>query len=151
MDSKLHAFLTFLKQFAVGVALGFVITLSFRNLNIFPINSNLHVYAFLTLASAFVLYRGYTVRQFLKGKNPKLTGISASRTFLIASAAKIVSVVLAGYYIGETLTFLDLLQYEFVAHIFTKDLVTLLFSLLLYVSSLIALRWCQIPPPSEAT
>jgi hypothetical protein len=102
--------------------------------------------AMLALA-AMILRLGWQVRSYLKGDRPNLDGIRAARTLALAKAGSLTGAALLGRYgavVLVTITSGAPLGAQTV-----QAGIAALIALGLIVGSLIAERWCELPP-SEA-
>lgn len=112
--------------------------------------------AILVLA-AMILRLGYSVRQYQKGNKPNLDAIRAARTLALAKAGALTGAVLLGRYGAVVMVTLADWAGRFgmaalARHILISATTAALTALALVIASLIAEKWCELPPSSpEAT
>ncbi|MCB7136868.1 DUF3180 domain-containing protein [Cellulosimicrobium marinum] len=104
--------------------------------------------AIVALAGA-VLWAGWTVRSYQKGKRPGLDPIRAARTFVLAKAAALTGALLAGWYGAQVLAVLGDLAIEARRDRAVAAGVAVGCAVVLAVVGLLAERFCQLPPPGE--
>lgn len=103
----------------------------------------------LVAIAAVVLWLGLTVRQFLRGKRPDLSGLRAARTAVLAKASCYTGALLVGWYGAQVLLVLGDLAIEARRDRAIAAGVATLCSLLLAVVGLVVERFCRLPPPED--
>ncbi|OLT48110.1 DUF3180 domain-containing protein [Cellulosimicrobium sp. CUA-896] len=101
--------------------------------------------AIVALALA-VLWAGWTVRAYQKGRRPGLDAIRAARTFVLAKAAALTGALLAGWYGAQVLVTLPDLAIEPRRERAVAAGVAVACAVVLAVAGLVAERFCQLPP-----
>lgn len=104
--------------------------------------------ALLVLAAA-VLWAGWTVRQYVAGDRPSLTGLRAGRTLVLSKAASVAGALLAGWYGAQVLVVLGQLHVEARADKAVAAGVATLCAIGLVGAGLVAEHWCRIPPSDD--
>lgn len=105
--------------------------------------------ALIVLIAAIVFYFGWTVRSYLAGRRPSLSGVRAARTAVLAKASAYTGAVLSGWYVANLVMVIpNLVSDARISRAVAAGL-CLLASLTLVVVALIAERWCQLPPPGS--
>jgi len=104
--------------------------------------------AILALAGG-VLWAGWTVRSYQKGRRPNLDAIRAARTFVLAKAAALTGALLIGWYGAQVLVALPDLAIEARRDRAIAAGIAVLCAVVLAVAGLVAERFCQLPPPSD--
>lgn len=98
----------------------------------------------LLLLALAVLFAGWRVREYLRGRKPDLDGLRAARTFVLATAAAITGALLAGWYGAQALVVVGDLMIEARRDRAIAAAVAVLFSVLLSVAGLVVERWCRL-------
>ncbi|WP_069388217.1 DUF3180 domain-containing protein [Cellulosimicrobium cellulans] len=93
-----------------------------------------------------VLWAGWTVRAYQKGRRPGLDAIRAARTFVLAKAASLTGALLAGWYGAQVLVTLPDLAIEPRRDRAVAAGVAVACAVALAVAGLVAERFCQLPP-----
>ncbi|MFC8924086.1 DUF3180 domain-containing protein [Cellulosimicrobium sp. NPDC057127] len=96
--------------------------------------------------AAAVLWAGWTVRAYQKGRRPGLDAIRAARTFVLAKAAALTGALLAGWYGAQVLVTLPDLAIEPRRDRAVAAGVAVVCAVVLAVAGLVAERFCQLPP-----
>jgi len=107
--------------------------------------------AAILFLAATILWLGNQVRLFQKGEKPNLDGIRAARTLALAKAGALTGAVLLGRYGAVVLVTLSDWAGQFglaglARRIVINAAVAALASLALIAASLLAEKWCELPP-----
>ncbi|BDZ42604.1 hypothetical protein GCM10025865_19030 [Paraoerskovia sediminicola] len=101
--------------------------------------------ALLLLAGA-VLWAGSTVRSYLRGNRPGLSGLRAARTLVLAKSAALAGSLLVGWYGGQALVLMGEAGIEARRDKAIAAGVAVLCSVVLAIAGLVAERFCRLPP-----
>ncbi|WP_051196542.1 DUF3180 domain-containing protein [Jonesia quinghaiensis] len=96
-----------------------------------------------------VTWAGLTVRAYLAGKKPKLSGLAAARIAVFAKATCLGGALFVGWYGGQLLLTLENLGIESQAHRAWFAGAAVIASLVLCICGYIAEGNCQIPPEDD--
>lgn len=102
------------------------------------------VHATLVLLTGLVLWAGWAVRQYTRGRRPSLSGLRAARTLVLAQSAAITGSVLVGWYAAHVLLVARDLD---IAVLRSKAVVAglaALAALALVVAGLVVEAWCRV-------
>lgn len=105
--------------------------------------------AALLALTVLVLWLGLGVRAYLKGRRPRLDGLRAARTLVLAKAATLTGSLLAGWYLGQVLALLPDLGIEARRSDALSAAVATACAVLLAVVGLVVERWCRLPPGDD--
>jgi hypothetical protein len=144
------SFIKLIVLFILGIAFSFLINKALASNGIYLTNHNTFIDVFLFGVSGFVLFRGYKVRLFLIGKNPKLTGLQASKTLSLAKSSSLIGSCLAGLYAGGILSILTLVEFTFARNMVIRDVISIVLSLALMASGIVVEKLCELPPTQDA-
>lgn len=103
----------------------------------------------LVLLAGLVLWTGWAVRAYTRGRRPSLSGLRAARTLVLAQSAALTGAALAGWYAGHVLLVVgDLDVGALRSKALAAGLATLA-SVALSVAGLVVERWCRVSPRGE--
>jgi hypothetical protein len=102
-------------------------------------------FACLILAG-LVTWGGLSVRKYIAGKKPELSGLFAARIAVFAKACSLGGVIFVGWYGGQVLLALQNISIESQQQRALWAGIAALTALILSVCGVIAERNCQIPP-----
>lgn len=102
-------------------------------------------FAVLVIAG-LVTWGGLTVRSYIAGKKPNLSGLAASRIAIFAKACALGGVLFAGWYGAQILLALENIAVESQQGRALWAAIAGVASLILAVCGVVAERNCQIPP-----
>ena len=105
----------------------------------------------LVVLAAVVLWLALAVRAYQRGRRPSLDPLRAARTVALAKAAALTGALLVGWYGSQLLLTLGRLQIESQQSRALSAGVATLCAIVLSVAGVVAERFCQLPPPSDAT
>jgi len=103
-------------------------------------------WAAILLLALMILRLGYSVRAYQKGDKPSLDGIRAARTLALAKAGSLTGAVLLGRYGAVVLMTLADWNFGDARQILINAAVASIAALALIVASLVAEKWCELPP-----
>jgi len=103
-------------------------------------------WAAILALGAMILRLGYSVRQYQKGDKPNLDAIRAARTLALAKAGSLTGAVLLGRYGAVVMMTLADWNFGNARRIVINAAVASMASLALVIASLIAEKWCELPP-----
>lgn len=106
------------------------------------------VFAILLLAG-LIFGAGWSVRAYLRGDRPDLSGLRAARTFAMAKAAAYTGALLAGRYAAHVLVVLPQLEVEARRDQAVVSGVAALAAVVLSVVGLVVEKFCEVPPPED--
>lgn len=89
---------------------------------------------------------GRSVKRYLDGENPKLSGIRASRIAVLATTCALAGAVLAGAYSAVVVTVVTVLNPAGQGQRIWQATAAAVVAAVLAVLGLIVERWCQLPP-----
>jgi len=104
--------------------------------------------AILALAGV-VLWMGWAVRAYQKGKRPSLDGIRAARTLVLAKAAALTGALLGGWYLAQVLVVLGDLAIEPRRDRAVAAGIAVLCSVVLAAIGLVVEKFCELPPSDK--
>ena len=110
-----------------------------------PLLSSLTVLVIAGVVGAF----GWSVRQYTRGKRPRLDPLQAARTVVLAKAAAYTGALLTGWYGGHLVLGLADLEIAARRGLAVSAAVALLGTLALAAVGLVVERWCEVPPPED--
>lgn len=99
--------------------------------------------------AVMVICLGWQVRSYQKGNRPSLEGIRAARTLALAKAGSLTGAALLGRYGAVVLVTSLNWNYGVWRSQIISAAIASLCALGLLIASLIAERWCELPPPSS--
>ncbi|SDS15912.1 Protein of unknown function [Paraoerskovia marina] len=105
--------------------------------------------AALVVLALGVLWAGWTVRQYIAGDRPSLSGVRAGRTLILAKAASLAGSLLTGWYGSQVLLVAGQLGIEARADKAVAAGVATLCAVGLVVAGLVAEHWCRVPPSDQ--
>ncbi|WP_100423456.1 DUF3180 domain-containing protein [Sediminihabitans luteus] len=100
----------------------------------------------LVVLAGAVLWAGWTVRSYLRGRRPSLSGVRAARTLVLAKSAALAGVLLFGWYAGQAVRFAAELGVDARREKAVAALVAAVCALLLTAAGLVAESFCRLPP-----
>jgi hypothetical protein len=103
-------------------------------------------YVAIVALAAFIFWLGWTVRSYQRGKRPNLDPLRAARTFVLAKSGAFTGAILNGRYLAAVLEVVHDLDVESQRRRAISALVAVACSLILTVASLLAERFCRLPP-----
>lgn len=92
---------------------------------------------------------GWNVRQYTRGKRPRLDPLLAARTVVLATAAAYTGALLSGWYAGHILLVLPDLAFAGRREVAVASTIAMLATITLAVTGLVVERWCRVPPPED--
>ncbi|WP_062516196.1 DUF3180 domain-containing protein [Demequina gelatinilytica] len=95
------------------------------------------------LVGVLVLWLGWAVRQYRRGKNPGLSGLRAARTAVLAQACAYTGSIIAGTFAGYGLAIALEWSHAPRREVAISAFVAVLGGLVLVVAALIAEHWCK--------
>ena len=98
----------------------------------------------LVLLAGLVVWAGWAVRQYTKGRRPSLTGLRAARTLVLAQSAALTGAALGGWYVAHVLLVVGDLD---VAALRSKALsagLAALAAAALAVAGVVVETWCKV-------
>ncbi|HEY0214988.1 MAG TPA: DUF3180 domain-containing protein [Cellulomonas sp.] len=105
--------------------------------------------AVLVLIAAVVLAMGWSVRQYLRGRRPRMDPIRAARTAVLAQAACYTGSLLAGWYAAQVIAVLGDLGIESQRSRAGSAGLAVLGAVVLAVVGLVVEWFCRVPPPED--
>lgn len=99
--------------------------------------------------AAVVLWFGYAVRSYQRGRKADLSPLRAARTLALAQAAALTGAALGGFYLGQAIALLPDRDLQAVHGLLWRFGIGILAGLGLVVSGMIAQNWCRIPPRDD--
>jgi hypothetical protein len=100
------------------------------------------------LIAAVVASMGWAVRQFVRGKRPRMDVIRAARTAVLAKATCLTGAALTGWYGGQAVGHLIDAVPGSSQRAAAAGLAAL-GAVVLAVVGLVVEHWCQVPPPKD--
>lgn len=94
---------------------------------------------------------GRSVRRYLAGENPKLSGIRASRIAVLATTCVVAGALLAGAYAAVVMTVVTMLNPAGQGLRIWQATAAAVIAAGLSALGLIVERWCQLPPTDDDT
>ena len=107
------------------------------------------VSAVMLVIAAVVLVMGWQVRQFLRGKRPRLNPLRAARTAVLAKASCYAGALLAGWYLAQVLVVLADLEILARRAQASSAAIATGAAVLLAVVGLVVEWFCRVPPPED--
>lgn len=105
--------------------------------------------AVLLLIAAVVLGMGWSVRQYLRGKHPRLDPLRAARTVVLAKASCYTGALLTGWYAAQVLDVIGDLAIEAQRDRAASAGLAVVGAVLLAVTGLVVEWMCRVPPPED--
>ena len=103
----------------------------------------------LVALAVVIFWLGWTVRAYKRGNKPDLDALRAARTLVIAKAGALTGAILTGRYLASVLDVVGDLGITSQRDRAIAAGIAALCAILLTVVSLIAERFCEIPPPDD--
>lgn len=101
----------------------------------------------LVLLATAVLWAGWSVRAYQKGRKPDLDGLRAARTLALGKAAAMTGSALTGWYLAQVLVTLGDLSIEARRDRAIAAGIAALAAVVLAVAGVVVEHFCQLPPP----
>jgi hypothetical protein len=102
--------------------------------------------AAIAALAVFIFWLGWSVRAYQKGKRPTLDPLRAARTLVLAKSGALTGAILTGRYLATVLDVTRDLAIESQRAKAIAAGIAVLCSLALVVASLLAEKFCQLPP-----
>ncbi|PRZ08188.1 uncharacterized protein DUF3180 [Isoptericola sp. CG 20/1183] len=103
----------------------------------------------ILLLAGLIFGAGWSVRAYLRGDRPDLSGLRAARTFAMAKAAAYTGALLTGRYVAHVLVVLPELEVEARRDQAVVSGVAALAAVALSVVGLVVEKFCEVPPPED--
>ncbi|SEJ39456.1 DUF3180 domain-containing protein [Demequina mangrovi] len=108
-----------------------------------PLSVPWTVLAVAAVVGVAVLWLGWTVRQYRKGRNPALSGLRAARTAVFAQACSYTGAIIAGAFAGYGLAIALEWSHAPRREVAISAFIAALGGLVLTVAGLVAEHWCK--------
>lgn len=106
-------------------------------------------WAAILLIGVLVGVLGWNVRQYTRGRRPRMDLLLAARTVVLATASAYTGAVLSGWYAAQILVVVGDLHIDARRVVAVSAGVAALCALALAVVGLLVERWCEVPPPDD--
>jgi hypothetical protein len=146
---------TSISQIFIGLVLGVGVGLGLNwfllNRSLAPFAGNLPVLILLFVISAWTLYRSWRVKRYKDAKDPRVSGLYAYSTYVLAKSVIIAGFTLTGIYAGALLIFWLNPNPSLFESYWLLTCLNLIVSLGLAICGLIGEHFCKLDPPSTST
>jgi hypothetical protein len=135
---------------ALGIGLGFGVNSFLLNRSLAPFSGNLPVLILLLAVTALTFYRALRVKRYKDGKDPRVSALYASSTYVLAKSVIIAGFTLMGIYGGALLTFWFNPNPTLAERYWLLTFLNVMVSLGLAVSGMIGEHFCKSDPPGTS-